>query len=572
VHGSYVRQVRDLPLGGRPVLIHLAMRRFSCQNRACKKVTFAGQADGLTARYQRWSVPLARLLSQIALELAGRAGMRLARALGVAVHRGALLRLVIDLPGPTSSSAPQVLGVDDFALRRGHVYATVLVDAASGQAIDILPGREAGPLAGWLKAHPGARVICRDRAGAYAEGARDGAPAAVQVADRWHLWHNLAEHTAKAVARHRACLRQVAAAAEQAQPPPEPAMTTAPASESRLEVRMRDQHAAVQALAARGLGLRAIARDLGIDRKTARRFAYAATGDDAAARAISRPTVLDRYQPHLHRRWNEGCHDAAVLHAEVTALGYRGSMRTIYRYLQPLRDGTAPAARTPPRLKIGEVTSWLLRRAEDLNPRQQQLLAELRGHCAQLDRLAGHVTSFAKMMTKRTGDQELAGWVERVEADDQPELHTYAAGIRLDLAAVTAGLTLPYSSGAAEGNVNRLKAIKRQMQPRQPRPAAQTRHPPPTVTPVTKFAPEPIKLASDRDRACLPVPVRPAGEFWPAPHGRTGPPLSRFPRPPSDAAAVADTDDSRARRHPRAPNLWLPDPFPRDQRKLATLP
>jgi transposase len=381
------------------------------------------------------------------------------------VHRNTLLRLVLDLPDRQVSAAPEVLGVDDFALRRGHVYATILVDAATGRAIDILPGREAGPLADWLKAHPGARVICRDRAGAYAEGARDGAPEAVQVADRWHLWHNLAEHTAKAVARHRACLKQIAAAAEDPQPPPapDPAAAAVPMTESPLTARMRDQHAAVQALAARGLGLRAIARELGVDRKTARRFAHAATSDEAVARAISRPTVLDRYQPHLHRRWTEGCHDTAVLHAEITALGYRGSLRTVYRYLQPLRAGTDPAALTPSALTIGEVTSWLLRKTEDLNPRQQQLLADLRGHCAQLDRLAEHVTSFAKMMTKRTGEQHLADWLQRVDADGQPELHTFAAGIRLDLAAVTAGLTLPYSSGSTEGNVNRLKAIKRQM-------------------------------------------------------------------------------------------------------------
>ena len=294
---------------------------------------------------------------------------------------------------------------------------------------------------------------------------RDGAPAAVQVADRWHLWHNLAEHTTKAVARHQACLKHIAAAAEQAEPRSEPALTTAEVqpAESRLAARMRDQHAEVQALAVRGMGLRAIVRELGVDRKTARRFAHAATGDEAVARAISRPTVLDRYQTHLHRRWNEGCQDAAMLHAEITAVGYRGSLRTVYRYLQPLRTGTAPAALTPSSLKISEVTSWLLRRAEDLNPRQQQLLADLRGHCAQLDRIVEHVTSFAKMMTKRTGAQELPSWLERVKAEDQPELHTFAAGIGQDLAAVTAGLTLPYSSGATEGNVNRLKAIKRQM-------------------------------------------------------------------------------------------------------------
>jgi len=256
------------------------------------------------------------------------------------------------------------------------------------------------------------------------------------------LWHILAEYTAKAVARHRACLKQIAAAAEQAQPPPEPIATaTVPPPESRLTARMRDQHAAVQALYARGLGMRAIVRELGVDRKTVRRFAHATTGDEAVARAISRPTVLDRYQPHLHRRWTQGCRDAAMLHAEITALGYRGSLRTVHRYLQPLRTGTHPAAFRPSALTIGEVTSWLLRRPEDLDPRQQQLLADVRGHCAQIDRLAEHVTGFAKMMTKRTGEQHLAGWLERVEADDQPELHTFTAGIHHDLAAVTAGLS-----------------------------------------------------------------------------------------------------------------------------------
>ncbi len=209
---------------------------------------------------------------------------------------------------------------------------------------------------------------------------------------------------------------------------------------------MRDQHAEVQALAARGLGLRAIARELGVNRKTARRFVQAATSDDAVARAHLPAHRLDRYQPHLHRSWNEGCHDAAVLHAEITALGYRGSLRTVYRYLQPLRAGADPAALPPASLNIREVTSWLLRRTGDLDPRQQQLLADLRSHCAQLDRLADHVTSFAKMMTKRTGEQELAGWLAHAEADNQPELHTFATSIRQDLAAVTAGPTLPYRS------------------------------------------------------------------------------------------------------------------------------
>jgi transposase len=478
VHSGYVRTLADGPAGGRPVLIRLAVRRFLCRNPACKAVTFAEQVDGLTGRYLRRSLPLLGLLAQVALALAGRAGARLAAALGAAVHRTTLLRLVAALPEPGISAAPQILGVDDFALRRGHVYGTVLVDIATGAAIDLLADREAGTLAAWLRAHRGAQVICRDRAGNYAEGARDGAPDAIQVADRWHLWHNLAGHAEKMVVAHRACLKEALepgdaggmppapepAGAEPAAPPAEPdGLRDVCGRERRLVARTRERHAAVHELLEAGRSLGAVSRALGLDRNTVLRFAREPDVAKLLVKATSRESKLDPFKACINQRWNEGVTDAAALHAELQARGWTGSAQAVRRYVRPFRQLAAAPPPAPAVPKARQITRWLLSRPASLDPREQAQLDDIRARCPHLDALAGHVTSFAQMMTRRSGEQELQGWLAAVEADDQPHLQSFAAGIRRDLQAVTAGLTLPYSSGAVEGNVNRIKMIKRQM-------------------------------------------------------------------------------------------------------------
>ena len=316
------------------------------------------------------------MLAGIALALAGRAGARLAALLGLAAGRSSLLRLVMALPDPQAGTVT-ILGAGDFAFRRGRDYGTLLVNAQTGQPVDLLGDREADTFATWLKAHPGTEIICRDRAGAYADGARQGAPDAAHVADRWHLYHNLAEHVGKAVARHRGCLHE-------AVPEPEPqqadggpdapdlqqaavAAAARRAEESALAVRTRQRYELVQALRAQGKGIKPIMRETGLAKETVRRFFRAATVDELLAKVKDgRPSLLDEYKPYLHQRWNEGCTNVRQLHAELTGRGYQGGYGTIRDYVLPFRQAGAapPAVPGPP--KARDLASWILTDPDNL--------------------------------------------------------------------------------------------------------------------------------------------------------------------------------------------------------------
>jgi zinc-finger of transposase IS204/IS1001/IS1096/IS1165/Transposase len=275
VHSRYERRLSDLAVAGQEVILELAARRFFCGSAACGKATFAEQVLGLTARYGRRSAGLTEVLRAVALALGGRAGARMSARVAAEVSRVTMIRLIRALPGPAAARAPRVLGVDEFAVRRGHSYGTLLVDIETRRPVDILPERSAGSFAAWLAARPGTELICRDRGGCYADGGARGAPDAIQAADRWHLWHNLSDAAERAVARHSACLR-AAAPVPSATRPPQPAgtRTQAPPGQvrsDRIAVRTRQRHAVIRQLAADGRTVRDIAAELGLARNTVRR-------------------------------------------------------------------------------------------------------------------------------------------------------------------------------------------------------------------------------------------------------------------------------------------------------------
>lgn len=414
VHSRYQRRLSDTAVSGREVLIRLRVRRLFCDNPECGKRTFAEQPSGLAGRYARRTTVLQRVLCAVALALGGRPGARMSLHLAAGVSRMTLLRQVRAVPDP-GEVTPRVLGVDDFALRRGHHYGTILIDIETRRPVDVLADRTADTLAGWLRAHPGVEIVCRDRAGAYAEGVAAGAPDSLQVADRWHVWHNLGEAVERVVARHRDCLGAAAAGTESDTAPALIALPQAPQSSEvsesppdrtdRWAIRTRERYAAVHTLLGDGASLHTIGVRLGLTRGTVRRYARAASAEELLVNNGTgrRPGLLDEFKPYLHRRWNEGCTNATQLFGEISELGYHASKKVVLNYLHPFRStGRVPRpARKPP--SVHRVVSWMMSDPARVDPGDQQRLDAILATSTELTALAGHVRAFAEMMIDRRG-------------------------------------------------------------------------------------------------------------------------------------------------------------------------
>ncbi len=208
VHSKYSRQLLDLPWQGLPVSILLRTRRFFCVNGRCKRRIFTERLPGTVDRYSRKSSRSSESLGWLALALGGRAGSSLARKLGLLISGTTLLRQLRRRSKPPSA-APRVLGIDEWAWKKGHRYGTILCDPERGTVVDLLPTRDTAAVAAWLTKHPTIEVVSRDRASSFADAIRRGAPGAVQVADSWHLLNDLFEVLIRSLDRYRPAMRAV---------------------------------------------------------------------------------------------------------------------------------------------------------------------------------------------------------------------------------------------------------------------------------------------------------------------------------------------------------------------------
>jgi transposase len=442
VHGYHERTAADVPVDGRRVLVKVCVRRMRCPVLGCKVQTFREQVSGLLERYQRRISRLTAQVSAVARELAGRAAARLLPVLGIGVSRHTALRvlLAVRLPG---LDVPRVLGIDDFALRRGLVYATILIDAETGRRVDVLEGRTADVVEGWLREHPGVEVVTRDGSGAYGEAVRSALPDAVQCGDRWHLWHLLGDAAAEEVAAHSACWAE-----------------GAPLPEGKRAETTRERWQQVHDLRSKGAGLLDCSRRLGLALNTVKRHDRADAPGRLRRAAQYRPTLVDPYRDSLReRRAEEPAVPVQQLLREIRERGYPGSSNLLARCLNQGRAGTER-----PHIAPRKATQILLTRPDTLTDGQHETAARLASACPQMEALASLIRSFAAMLTPGPGNKDkLQQWTTDARAADQPDLHSFTPGLDIDVTAATAALTLPHHNGRTEGVNNKTKMIKRQM-------------------------------------------------------------------------------------------------------------
>ena len=478
IQSRYTRTLRDLPSVGQPIRLIMHVRRFICKKSICAQKIFVERLPDLCRPYAQRTKRLQEALRHLGLLTGGQAGADLGSELGISGSRDTILRLVRQSEQPDGQE-PHVIGLDDWAWKRRLRYGTLICDLERGLPIDLLSDRTAETVSAWLQDHPKIEFVSRDGSSEYASAIKKGAPQARQVSDRWHLTKNLAGCVSVVLTQ---CLTEIrhAERAVDTIAAEEPyayhySHPRTQAEQHTQQVRQSERSARYEhiiVLSKQGMKSSDIAVHVGMPERTVRHW-LSGRGMPYSHPRRERPRLIDPYKTYLLQCWNQGCHNVVQLEKDMRAKGYTGSQRAIYRYLEtlepsgwfPRKHRSAPAtSQLNPLLSLSaQQATWLFfHRPEDLKEEELEHLRLLRQACPQVETTYQLVETFLQMVRERTGEQ-LDAWLGAVQASHLNAFQSFVAGIQQDKDAVLAGLTLPWSNGPLEGNVNRLKLIKRSM-------------------------------------------------------------------------------------------------------------
>jgi transposase len=512
VHSEYSRTLADLPCCGTSVVLKLKVRKYFCRNKACRRKIFTERLPHVVQPYRRQTDRLHEEQRQLALAHGGAAAARTAQRQGFPASAKTHLRRILHAP-LRAVPTPRLLGVDDWAMRKGQTYGTILVDLEQHRPIDLLTDRSSASLERWLRDHPGVEIITRDRSHDYAEGALRGAPEAIQVADRFHLVKNVYEVLQKVLERHHTCLRAATRIVNEhrlAELAPSHGATSGSQLQHELpssvasdtdhvlnesgtsnvklsnpqqliqenRARRYARYLEVQRLHTEGVSMRQIAVQLGTHYRTVRRFVVAQFPERAARPPVR--TILDPHIPYLMEQLKAGRDNSMQLWRELRDQhGYQGSRATVSRWVvahralcppnPSIKRKGRPPSRTqrpsPPQFRTpsARATAWmLLADVERLDDLQAIFVDQLLVLCPEAN-LGRSLTRQFHHIVKERDSQAFEQWLAQVKSEHIPEFATFVAGLRRDDAAVRAALSLPYSNGQTEGQITRLKLIKRSM-------------------------------------------------------------------------------------------------------------
>jgi transposase len=470
IHSHYGRTLLDLPWGEYGVRVHLLVRRFRCSEKTCERKVFTERFTMWIHSYARRMVRVWEVMTRINLETSSRSTARISDCVHIPASSSSALRKLHALELPKVKEA-SVIGVDDFAFKRSQHYGTIIVDLETNQPIDLLPDRTAPTLASWLKEHQEVKIISRDRSTEYANGISQGAAKVTQVLDRWHLLKNLCEALERAVQHHQKAIKTLAKA-----------WNIRPRQRTKNEELARVQHCeerqqryeTIRTLHNEGKNISQIKRELGFHPSTIRRAIAGDTLPERHGKHVA-PSILQPFISYLEQRWSEGCRNASQLWRDIKSQGSKQVLRWAqerrevpfkHRNLDPETMKGLPTVPQPRFTKLSlapRQLAWLLQKQDDeLSEDETLLLKDLIEAVPSLKTVRTLAHDFHALFFKKEA-AKVAAWLAQAQSCTVTALQTFATGLQRELDPFKAAVTLPWSNGPVEGNINKLKVIKRQM-------------------------------------------------------------------------------------------------------------